>query len=169
MASKKSAGVIHKPVPMASGPVLIALASLRNTEAQLRWQGAQWAITLNVSALIALAYRVIGDPKVLEFFILVIGCAVVAVLNAVWYNVLRRDGKFLDFWNKKILEHEKANSIDGGMKVFDSTEYAKLSRSRNRLQRRLERLTVVFIYLWTIASVVLLTWTLAVIVRGGIR
>lgn len=154
---------------MSSGPVLIALASLRNTEAQLRWQGAQWAITLNVSALIALAYRVIGDPKILEFVVLVIGCAVVAVLNAVWYNVLRRDGKFLDFWNKKIFEHENLNGVDGGMKVFGSVEYKTLSRSRNRLQRRLERLTVVFIYLWTVASIVLLTWTLTVIMKGDIQ
>ena len=133
MVRKRSKSNTHRTVPMSSGPVLIALASLRNTEAQLRWQGAQWAITLNVSALVTLMYRMLSRPKLMEFVILAIGCTIVAGLNFVWYNVLRRDGKLLDFWNKTILEHEKVNSIDGGIKVFNSTRYQQLSRSRDRL------------------------------------
>lgn len=138
---------------MASGPVLIALASLRNTEAQLRWQGAQWAIALNASTIIALAYRVLANPKTLEFWVLLAGCAIVVLLNIIWYNVLRRDGEFLDFWNKKILEHERINGIDGGTKIFGSLEYFQLSRSQNRLQRRLERISIAFIIFWGTAFI----------------
>lgn len=158
MASKRLAGAVHKSVPMSSGPVLIALASLRNTEAQLRWQGAQWAITLNVSAFVALMLRLLADIQPTESLALAIGCVTVAMLNITWYLVLRRDGKLFAFWNKKIFEHEKRNSIDGGTKVFCSTEYRQLSQSRNRLQRILERVTVVFVGIWMLLSIGLLMW-----------
>ena len=166
MASKKPTDIV-KPVPMASGPVLIALASLRNTEAQLRWQGAQWAITLNVSAMVALMYRLLTIPDSSEIITLAIGCVIVAGLDFVWYNMLRRDGKFLDFWNKKILEHEKANSIDGGMKIFTSSIYQKLSQSRDRLQQRLERITVIFIIAWAVAPIILIVWLF--VLKGGVQ
>lgn len=166
MGSKKPPGVVQKSVPMASGSVLIALASLRNTEAQLRWQGAQWAITLNASTIIALAYRVLANPKMLEFVLLVASCVVVVLLNVVWYNVLRRDGEFLDLWNKKILEHEKVNGVDGGTEIFCSVEYRKLSRSRNRLQRRLEHISIAFIIFWVIAFIGLLV-SVFLILKGG--
>lgn len=156
MASKKSVGVVRKPVPMSSGPVLIALASLRNTEAQLRWQGAQWAITLNVSAMVALIFRLLVDIKPTEIIALAVGCVTVAMLNVTWYVVLRRDGKFFAFWNKKILEHEKKNGVDGGSKIFCSIEYQRLSRSRTRIQRILERVTIMFIGFWMLFSIGLL-------------
>jgi len=167
VAKKLLKSPLRGSVPMSSGPVLIALASLRNTEAQLRWQGAQWSVTLNVSALVALMYRMLSRPELLEFVVLTTGCAIVAGLNFVWYNILRRDGKLFNFWNKKILEHESVNGIDGGIKIFTSDRYQQFSLSRDRLQRRLERVTVALIYVWMMLSVGLLTWTLT-LVKGGV-
>lgn len=139
--------------PISSGPIVIALASIRNTEAYLRWQGAQWSIALNLTGFVALLYRIILIPGTAE-------------LDVEWYSVLRRDGKLLDFWNKKFTEHERRNTIRGGIRLFTSAEFKKLSSSRDRLQRKLERITVVFIGGWSIASVVF--FTLACIALKGV-
>lgn len=146
---------------MGSGPTGIMLASIRNTEAYLRWQGAQWAIALNLSASVALMYQMFSKPETPEFFTLAFACGCVAGLNFEWYTVLRRDGKLLGFWNAKLTEHEVANGIEGGAIVFTSSLYQQLANSRNSLQRTLERVTVGFIFGWAVVTIALFTWALA--------
>ncbi len=151
---------------ISSGPLSIALVSIRNTEAYLRWQGAQWSIALNVSGLVALLYRLISSPGMPELFVLSFCCGIAAALDIEWYSVLRRDGRLFDFWSRKFAEHERRNGIRGGMELFMSAEYARLSSSRDRLQRKLERITVVFIGVWATATVVFFTLA-CVALKGG--
>ena len=166
MTEEKSTGI--KPVPIGSGPMAIALASIRNMEAYLRWQGAQWVIALNLSAFVALLYRLLSKLDTPELIILAIGCIGIAVLNYEWYSVVRRNGRLFDFWNKKFAEHETANGIDGGVTIFTSPEYANLADSRERLQLRLERMSVQFMLGWFTGAVVLVTLAF-VNFTGGVR
>lgn len=161
---------IKDPELISSGPMSIALASIRNAEAYLRWQGSQWSIALNLSAIVAIMYRIITAERIgtAELFILAFGCASIALLDVQWYSVLRRNGRLFDFWNRKLKEHERRNGIRGGMKLFTSHEYDRLTRARDRLQRRLERICVVFIALWAVSAVVLLTLASSAILKGGI-
>lgn len=154
-----------KPVPITSGQLTIALSSIRNMEAYLRWQGAQWVIALNLSALVAVLYRFISKPETPELFVLSVGCAIIAALDYEWYSVLRRDGKLLGLWNAKLVEHEETNGIDGDIEVFTSTEYQQVSSSRERLQRKLERITVGFIIVWATAAVAIFSWSVSIAVR----
>lgn len=156
---------------MQPGSVLIALAGLRNTEAQLRWQGAQWVLALNVSAVAGVMYRLISKSDMAEYFVLSLGCAIIAFLDLEWYSVLRRDGLLLDFWNRAIAELERNTRIDGGMRIFSSEEYQRLARSRRRLQRTLERLTVGFIFTWSAMSIALCTWAFSLVLStaGGAK
>lgn len=161
---------VKNPEPISSGPLSIALASIRNIEAFLRWQGAQWSIALNLSAIVAIMYRVISVDKVeaLELFVLAFGCTCGALLDFEWYSTLRRNGKLFDFWNRKLTEHERRNEIRGGMKLFTSREYQRLASSRDRLQRRLERISVFFIILWAVAAVAFLTLAVSTNLKGGV-
>lgn len=161
MTSESKQGSASSREPINSGSMLIALASFRNTEAQLRWQGAQWVTALNLSAFVALMYQMLSTPKTPEFFVLAIGCGAIGALDFEWYNVLRRDGKLLNFWNTKLREHEDANGTRGGVQVFTCQEYESLANARTRLQRMLERLTVWFIFGWSITAIVLFTWAIA--------
>lgn len=166
MTDQQAKDQTPKPIPIGSGPMAIALASIRNTEAYLRWQGAQWVIALNLSSIVAVLYRFISKPETPELFVLAVGCVVIATLDYEWYNVLRRDGRLLALWSTKFTEHESANGIDGGVKVFTSPEYTGLSSSRDRLQRRLERITVGFIIIWAAAAIAIFTWALGLAIRG---
>jgi len=160
---------IKDPEPISSGPMSINLGAIRNTEANLRWRGAQWSLALNLSAIVAIMYRIITVERVgiLEMAVLAFSCAVIAILDVQWYNVLRRNGRLLDYWNAKLAEHERRNSIRGGMKLFTSPDYRKLAGSRDRLQRRLERITVFFTGLWTVRAVVFFTLAASAALKGG--
>ena len=150
-----------KPVPIGSGPMTITLGSIRNTEATLRWQGAQWWIAANFSASVGLLFAILAATATWQFLVFAFASTLVSSLDFEWYSVLRRDGKLLNFWNTKLVEHEEANGIEGGVQIFTSPDYQKLSDSRVRLQRKLERITVVFIYTWAIVAIMLFTWALA--------
>ena len=166
MAEEKTPFAEPKTVPIASGSMAIALASIRNMEAYLRWQGAQWVIALNLTAFVALLYRFLAKPDVPEMIVLAIGCGGVAVLDYEWYNVVRRNGRLFDYWNRKFKEHEELNGIDGGLRIFTALEYDNLSGSRERLQRRLERLSVLFMAGWSVCAIVLVTLAF-VYLKGG--
>lgn len=166
MADAETSDQKPKPVPIGSGPMTIALASIRNMEAYLRWQGAQWVIALNLSAFVALLYRLLAKPEIAEVVVLAIGCAGVASLDYEWYSVVRRNGRLFDFWNRKFREHEEANGIDGGVRIFTSPEYHNLTDARNRLQRRLERISVIFVAGWSAGAIVFLTLAF-VTFKGG--
>lgn len=142
-------------IPIGSGPMMIALASIRNTEAYLRWQGAQWIIAANLSGLTAILYVLLQIPEPTELALLAAGCAGATGFDLQWYHVLRRDGRLFDFWNQKLAEHERANGIDGGIEIFTSREYQRLSSSPLRLQDRLEKLCILFIVGWGILVVTL--------------
>lgn len=156
----------RKATPIASGSMAIALASIRNAEAYLRWQGAQWVIALNLSAFVALLYRLLAKPDIAEIIVLAIGCIGVASLDYEWYSVVRRNGRLFDFWNRKFEEHERLNGIDGGITVFTAPEYHNLSGSRERLQRRLERISVIFVVGWSAGAIVFITLAF-VALKGG--
>jgi 4-amino-4-deoxy-L-arabinose transferase-like glycosyltransferase len=168
VADTKTPDQKPKPVPIGSGPMAIALGSIRNTEAYLRWQGAQWVIALNLTALVALLYRFLAKPDIAELVVLAIGCGGVATLDYEWYNVVRRNGRLFDFWNRKFAEHEAVNGIEGGTKIFTANEYQSLIGSRERLQRRLERISVFFMAGWSACAIVLVTLAF-VALRGGLK
>lgn len=155
-------------VKIGSGQMTIALASIRNMEAYLRWQGAQWVIALNLTAFVALLYRFLARPDVAEMIVLAIGCGGVAVLDYEWYNMVRRNGRLFDYWNRKLKEHEEVNGVEGGVQIFVSLEFENLSGSRERLQRRLERLSVLFMVGWSACAIVLVTLAF-VALRGGLK
>ena len=71
-----------------------------------------------------------------------------------------------DFWNRKFEEHEKANGIEGGVQIFTSDDFHALSGSRERLQRRLERMSVLFMVGWSACAIVLVTLAF-VALKGG--
>lgn len=164
--STPEGGTPSKPTPIGSGPMAISIASIRNMEAFLRWQGAQWVIALNLTAFVALLYRFLAQPDVAELMVLAIGCGGVAVLDYEWYNVVRRNGRLFDFWNRKFQEHEEANGIEGGVQIFTSPEFHSLSGSRERLQRRLERMSALFMIGWSACAIVLVTLAF-VALKGG--
>lgn len=168
MADDTSQDSKPKRTPIQAGPMTIALASIRNTEAYLRWQGAQWVIALNLTAFVALLYRLLAKPDIAELVVLAIGCSGVAALDYEWYNVVRRNGRLFDFWNRKFREHEAANGIEGGTLIFTSPEYLSLFDSRERLQRRLERISVLFMAGWSAGAIVLVTLAF-VALRGGLK
>jgi len=134
--------------PIASGSAYIALCATRNTEAHLRWLGAQMGFLLNLPAFAALFLKIITPPPSNEFVLLSLGALFVAGANVFLFFIIRRDGKYLELWNDAIEELEQINSIEGGIQAFSSQEYRQLRNSRGRLQRMLGSAIFVIATLW---------------------
>jgi len=156
VSENDSAQEAAMPEPIASGPFLIALASIRNTEAILRWQGAQWSMTMNFTAAATVLYRVLSAQPIpiTERLVWSACCITIVILNVQWYNSLRRSGKLFSHWGHALEEHERRNSVCGGVQLFTLPEYHKLANSTDRLQQRLETLTICCICVWATAMVV---------------
>lgn len=147
------------PKPISSGLAFSALCNVRNTEAHLRWMGAQLSVLLNIPGIGGAAFRLIVSPGWLELMVIALGSFALVVANIFLYFIIQRDGKLLLLWNDKADELETVNGIEGGVQIFSSRRYRKLSASRHRLQGRLEWAMLACIVMWgaiTIAAIVLL-------------
>lgn len=150
---------------IASGLAFNGLISLRNMEGQLRWSGAQLGIILNMTGWATVALRMISwftttrNPKLpYEFYIekwaILIGCLAFASANFILHEIQKRDTRLMEYWNKCIGDLEKANGIQGGVKVFTTPEYERLQRSRSRISNRLRILSFLSIIIWLIFAIV---------------
>lgn len=144
------------PKPIAAGSAFIGLCTMRNGEAQLRWQGAYLAFVLNPPAYAGVVYRliVLSQPPIqpqgqavdlavlaklqtMELSVLAAGCMIFTFMNLFLLRVLVRDGQFMTFWNETIAELERENRIEGDILAFASPQYLHLRNGRGRLQNRL--------------------------------
>lgn len=140
--------------PAQAGPLIIALVSLRNNEGVLRWSGVVLIFLLNPPAIVGIGYKLMQTPQRVELLLLAAGCVIVSILHLIWYHIWVRDGALFDFWSEKLAEVERANGIDGGVEVFASRRYTRLTSSRGRLQHRLEGLAIMLIIAWISLAVV---------------
>lgn len=145
------------PKPITSGLAFSALCGVRNTEAHLRWLGAQLSVFLNLPALGAAAFRLVVSPGSIELFVIGVGSFILAGANAFLHQIIKRDGKLLLLWNDKADELETVNGIEGGVEIFSSRRYRRLASSRLRLQRRLEWAMLACIVMWGVVAAVAFT------------
>lgn len=145
------------PKPIASGLAFSALCAVRNTEAHLRWLGAQLSVFLNLPALGGAAFRLILIPGAVELFVIALGSLILAGANAFLHQIIKRDGKLMLLWNDKADELETVNGIEGGVEIFSSRRYRRLASSRLRLQRRLEWAMIACIVMWGVVAAVAFT------------
>lgn len=86
-------------------------------------------------------------------------CIFIATANLFLLYAIIRDGKLFDFWTDTLIDIERANGIEGGVKVFTSERFDKLRGSRNRLQNRLVYAFITCIVLWVvIAGIAFILW-----------
>lgn len=152
----------HAPQAITASAALGALIQVRNTEAQLRWIGFQAAVALNVAGgaglLLFLRTNELDDSLLFGFAACVIG----VFFNFIHYKILGRDGKFLDLWNKKLIELEQVNGVEGNVQIFSSVRYSGL-RNRSPTIQEVLRFCVGFCILcWVIGG----TWILVLIIHG---
>jgi hypothetical protein len=145
------------PKPIASGLAFSALCAVRNTEAHLRWLGAQLSVFLNIPGIGGAAFRLIVGPGWLELLVIGVGSAILVGANIFLYFIIQRDGKLLGLWNDKADELETVNGIEGGVQIFSSRRYRRLAASRHRLQRRLEWAMVACIVMWGAIATIAIT------------
>lgn len=141
------------PKPIAAGLAFSALCAVRNTEAHLRWLGAQLSVFLNIPGIGGAALRLAVSPGILELWVIFVGSFILAGANAFLYYIIQRDGKLLLLWNDKADELETVNGIEGGVQIFSSRRYRRLASSRLRLQRRLEKSMLACIVMWVLIAV----------------
>lgn len=142
------------PKPITSGLAFSGICNVRNTEAHLRWLGAQLGFFLNLPAWTGVAFRFTAEPKPPELLILIGGSLFFAVANYFLYEVIKRDSRHLDLWNDKLDELERINGIEGGVEVFSSRRYRRLRSSRQRLQMRLQYAVVGSTVVWALFAIV---------------
>ena len=136
----------HKPITSAS--VFLGLCNLRATEGTLRWQGAQLGFLLNLPAMGAALFKLAGSPTAKELIFMAVGSAICSAINWFLYEVIRRDGKYINLWNNLLVKLEQVNGIEGNVSVFSSDEHERLRSSRGRLQERLQALVIGCIVAW---------------------
>jgi hypothetical protein len=162
--------VAREPGPerLGPGPMFIALATLRNGKAQLRWSRAQIFLLINTSgfALLPFFYRegVIAAGWRLP---LVIALAIGGLmLSIVWLEVTKRANDWMDFWNAKMQNLEEEFGPDE-VSVFGSEEFKTTNIKTPTFHATLVILAWIFIILWGL--LLLIAINLAVTGVGGIR
>lgn len=138
------------------------LVQLRNTEAQLRWNGFQAAVALNVAGGAGLLLFLRANSTNVGLFLGLIACAVAVFFNFIHHKILGRDGKFMELWSKKLVELEQANGIDGGVQVFSSVRYLSLRDRSPTIQEVLRFCVVICMILWVAGS----AWLAWLWIRG---
>lgn len=138
---------------IASGLAFAGLAQTRNTEATLRWQGFQFALGLNIAGLSGVGIWLLQEPTNLTLAFLLLGCLSALAANRAYFSVLARDGKFIEVWNDKMIELERANGIEGGVKIFSSPQYLELKTRRPTIQDVLRRTILTVSMAWTVHGI----------------
>lgn len=138
----------HEPKPITSAALFLGLCNLRATEGALRWQGAQLGFLLNLPAMAASVLKLATGPSIKELVLISLGNAACCAVNWFLYEVIRRDGKYVDLWNELLSDLERVNGTDGDLCVFSSEKFARLRDSRGRLQHRLQALIIGCIVAW---------------------
>lgn len=148
--------------PIASGSAFIGLMSGRSNEARLRWNGVQLVVLMNIPTLFWMGYKLSAATYTSQiYFTFAFGCIIAALLNWQWYVILHRDSGFFELWNESLVSLEEENGIEGEVKIFTSPKYRRLSKSRNSIQRTLERFAAMLIFVWAIAFIALVSWSFA--------
>lgn len=152
MEEKKKDGPV--PTAIASGLALNGLVSLRNTEGQLRWMSAQFGIFLNMSGWTAVGLKFVDSETTQSERVLVaVGCFTFFFANIILYEIQKRDTSLMNYWNRSLARLEKANSIQGDVKIFTHPDHIRISRSRNRMSRRLKTLSIASIIIWGLFAI----------------
>ena len=153
------------PRPITSGLAFSGICNVRNTEAHLRWLGAQLSFFLNLPAFGAVALRLIAFPAKPELVLIFVGSIILIAANFFLLHVLRRDTRHLDLWNDKLDELERVNGIEGGVEIFSSRRYRKLRSARQRLQRRLDFAMICCMVGWGVIAAAAVVLSLSI--KGG--
>ena len=163
--TKDGASQKPDPKPITSGLAFSGICNVRNTEAHLRWLGAQLGFFLNLPAFAAVVFRLIMLPAKPELAVIAVGGVLFFIANLFLLQVLRRDTRHLDLWNDKLDELEKVNGIEGGVQIFSSRRYRKLRSGRQRLQRRLDFAMICCMVGWGVVAAAAVV--LSLISKGG--
>ncbi|MFZ2556185.1 MAG: hypothetical protein WAZ27_04615 [Minisyncoccia bacterium] len=161
MATETEKEAKPTPKPIASGLAFSGICNVRNTEAHLRWLGAQVSFFLNLPAFAGAVFRLVAKLEVPELVAIAIGGFLLVGANEFLRQFIKRDNKLMDLWNDKLDELERVNGIEGGVQVFSSRRYRRLRTSRTRLQRRLEDAMFVCIVGWGAIAL----WAVAKLIR----
>lgn len=148
---------------IAASSAFSALAILRNTEVQMRWEGAKLGALFNIPGLIGAALQLSAISSRGGLALLGLGCILGAFANQYLYMSIRRAGKHFRFWCAKMKELEEACPIEKGVQIFTSAGYASLQRHRMKTQELLLGITKVCIVMWAIVGVM----TLGAALLGG--
>lgn len=149
MSSETGEGLERsRPEPITASAAFGALAQVRNMEAQLRWIGFQGVITLNIAggAGLLIFLRTNGFFEDLAFGVIAVALAM--FFNFIHYKILGRDGKFMELWNKKLIELEQTNGIEGGVQIFASVRHFGLRGRLPTVQEVLRMCVILCACLW---------------------
>ena len=148
-----------EPKPISAGLAFSGICAVRNTEASLRWLGAQMGFYLNFPGYAAAIFRLLVATNRWEFLVISGGCLFVATANIFLLYAIIRDGRLFDFWTYALVDLERTNGIEGGVQIFTSQRFERLRSSRNRLQNRLVFAFGTCIVLWVmIATIAFTIW-----------
>lgn len=139
--------------PIASGLAFSGLVQTRNTEATLRWLGFQFGLGLNLAGWSAVLVWALQNPTILELAIALLACAGGVTYNRLHFTVVARDGKFMELWNKKALELEEANGVEGDVEIFSSPEHLELNSRQPSIQEVVRRCIIFQGMVWAILAV----------------
>ncbi len=139
-----------EPKPIAAGLAFNGLVQTRNTEATLRWLGFQFALGANIAGLSAIGIWLLQEPTKQEFIVMFVACLSALTGNRTYFSVLARDGKFMGLWNDKMIQLERANGIEGGVKIFSSQQYLELKSRKPTIQQVLRRSVLIISMIWVV-------------------
>jgi hypothetical protein len=148
--TSNQASVEAKLEPITPQYAFAGLCTMRNGEAQSRWETAQLGILLNIPALVAALFRLAQWPTGTEIYLFILGSMVLIATNVFWRSILRRRENFLEYWNEKLEELEQKHGIEGGVMIFSSTGYLRMRHEGVRFHGGLQWIAWTCIVLWAV-------------------
>jgi hypothetical protein len=146
--TSNQASVQPKLDPVAIDYAFTGLCTMRNGEAQSRWETAQLGILLNIPALAAALFRLAQWPSGIELYLFILGSMVLIATNVFWRSILGRRENFLEYWNQKLEELERKHGIEGGVMIFSSTDYLRMRHAGMRFHGGLQWIAWTCVGLW---------------------
>jgi hypothetical protein len=140
--------------PVSVDALYSSISENRVNEANLRWQGAQVAVILNLPAIGAAIAQVVVESSLKQLAFILIGSVLCIFVNRSFLKIMIRNGQHMHFWNECLAELESLNGTEGNTKVFSSEKFKKLSKSHESLQYRLQRVSRGYIITWSLIGMI---------------
>ncbi len=153
----------EEQTPITAAAAFSALAILRNTEVQMRWEGAKLGMYFNIPGFIGALSQLALNPSKRISFLIIAGSMLGALANQYLYMSIRRAGKHFQFWCLKTKELEAQCSIEGGVQIFTSTGYTRLQKHKLKTQGLLLGITQTCMFVWVFIG----TMALGSLLFGG--